>query len=282
MEKVRKLVAVCKERGARAALHAVMNRLDRELRLCADRWGFDRRYHVDTSGLIAQAGLDISKAQRREAVHYEPMPVKALRGMLKTLAIDHDGYTFIDFGSGKGRTLLLASEYPFKKIIGVEFSRPLHGAATNNITAWKSPAQRCFDIESLCMDARSFMLPDSPLVIFLFNPFSPLITSELVAHIKESLHARPRPLHLLYYGDNACFINQLNKLDLPVFEICTRRPFAAMDTYRGLLFSTEGDAVFGNAQYSRFEQKPFLCDDTQCELNMGRGSQTQEVIGSRK
>lgn len=52
MEKVKKLVGVYKERGARSALHAVLNRLDRELRLFAD-WGeFDRRYHVNTGGYV--------------------------------------------------------------------------------------------------------------------------------------------------------------------------------------------------------------------------------------
>lgn len=32
-------------------------------------------------------------------------------------------YDFLDFGSGKGRTLLMAASFPFKKITGVEFSK---------------------------------------------------------------------------------------------------------------------------------------------------------------
>ena len=42
-------------------------------------------------------------------------------------------FTFIDLGCGKGRVLLMASDYPFKKIIGVEFMPELHRAAQKNI-----------------------------------------------------------------------------------------------------------------------------------------------------
>jgi len=46
--------------------------------------------------------------------------------VLEKLSINHSEFTFIDFGSGKGRVLFLASEYPYKKIIGVELARMLH------------------------------------------------------------------------------------------------------------------------------------------------------------
>jgi hypothetical protein len=42
-------------------------------------------------------------------------------------------FTFIDLGSGKGRALLMASAYPFKRIIGVEFMPELHRVAQENI-----------------------------------------------------------------------------------------------------------------------------------------------------
>jgi len=42
-------------------------------------------------------------------------------------------FTFVDLGSGKGRVLLMASHYPFKRIIGVEFIPELHQVAQENI-----------------------------------------------------------------------------------------------------------------------------------------------------
>jgi hypothetical protein len=45
-----------------------------------------------------------------------------LRETLAALPIAYDKFAFVDCGSGKGRTLLIASEFPFKFIIGVEFA----------------------------------------------------------------------------------------------------------------------------------------------------------------
>src|SRR5580692_8694630 len=55
---------------------------------------------------------------------YQPTDPALFHEMLDGLAsqayLDFRGFTFLDFGSGKGRTLLMASDYPFRRIIGVE------------------------------------------------------------------------------------------------------------------------------------------------------------------
>ncbi len=68
----------------------------------------------------------------------------ALARSIQRLAISQEAvaqtmlqdFTFIDLGSGKGRVLLMASEYPFQKIIGVEFMPELHRAAQKNIAGY--------------------------------------------------------------------------------------------------------------------------------------------------
>ena len=54
---------------------------------------------------------------------YQPSEPALFHEILDSLPVAVDGFTFIDLGSGKGRTLLMASEYPFRRIIGVEFLR---------------------------------------------------------------------------------------------------------------------------------------------------------------
>ena len=56
--------------------------------------------------------------------------------MMNGLAIDFATFTFIDLGSGKGRAIMLAAAYPFRRIIGVEFVAELHRVAEANITAF--------------------------------------------------------------------------------------------------------------------------------------------------
>src|SRR5215470_7530605 len=101
---------------------------------------------------------------------YQPTDPALFHELLAQLDVDFSDYTFIDIGSGKGRTLMMASDYPFKKVMGVELLPELDRIASENIGKYKSEKQRCFRIESCCADARSFPFPAEPTVLYLFNP----------------------------------------------------------------------------------------------------------------
>ncbi|HVZ19382.1 MAG TPA: class I SAM-dependent methyltransferase, partial [Terriglobales bacterium] len=101
---------------------------------------------------------------------YQPTDPAEFREMMQAIAIDFSQYTFIDIGSGKGRTLLMASEFPFRQIVGVELLPELHRVAETNIARFSSPEQQCKEIESVCCDARDFVFPDETVLLYLFNP----------------------------------------------------------------------------------------------------------------
>jgi len=107
-------------------------------------------------------------------------------------------FTFIDLGSGKGRVLLMASDYPFKRIIGVEFMPELHRAAQKNVANYSNARQRCRLIESVCMDARDFQFPPEPLVAYLFNPFSESTFAHVLEGLRRSVEQSPRPVYIAY------------------------------------------------------------------------------------
>jgi SAM-dependent methyltransferase len=122
---------------------------------------------------------------------YQPTDPALFHEMMAGLPIDFSQFTFIDIGSGKGRTLLLASEYPFRKIVGVEILAELDRAAQENIQAYKSPTKRCSQIQAICADARDFELPDEPLVLYLFNPLPEAPLLQLMERLGKSLAAAP-------------------------------------------------------------------------------------------
>src|SRR6478752_3089102 len=62
--------------------------------------------------------------------------------IMQALPIDVSQFTFVDLGCGKGRVLLMASDYPFKRIIGVEFMPELHRAAQKNIVGYSNDRQQ--------------------------------------------------------------------------------------------------------------------------------------------
>ena len=136
---------------------------------------------------------------------YQPTDPSLFREMMASLPIGLDQstfeqFTFVDLGSGKGRTLLLASEYPFKKIVGVELIAELHRAAEENIRAYHSETRRCAQIEAVCADAGEFRFPAEPLVLYLFNPLPASGLSRLIASLEESLTANPRAVYVLYHN----------------------------------------------------------------------------------
>src|SRR5579871_4721776 len=91
---------------------------------------------------------------------YQPTEPSAFKEMIETLQenrnLNLEEFAFIDLGSGKGRTLLMASDYPFHRIVGVELLPSLHKIAQENVSRYKSESQRCFALESVCADATSF------------------------------------------------------------------------------------------------------------------------------
>lgn len=130
---------------------------------------------------------------------YQPSDAASFHAMMATLPIDFAEFTFVDLGSGKGRTLLMASDYPFQKIIGVEILLELNRAAAENVRDYASPAQQCKQIESLCADAREFEVPTGPLLLYLFNPLPAHALERVLRNVEDSLHKDPRPIYLLYY-----------------------------------------------------------------------------------
>jgi SAM-dependent methyltransferase len=109
-------------------------------------------------------------------------------------------FTFLDLGSGKGRTLLMASRYCFRRIVGVELLPALHQIAQANIGQYKSESQKCFAIESVCEDATAFPLPEGPVVVYLFNPFPEPGLKRTVARIEDSVRTNPRPVFVVYHN----------------------------------------------------------------------------------
>jgi SAM-dependent methyltransferase len=107
-------------------------------------------------------------------------------------------FTFIDLGCGKGRVLLMASDYPFHGIIGVEFMPDLHRAAEQNIANYSNDRRQCRQIETLCMDARDFQFPSGPLVVYLFNPFSESTFMAVLENLERSIEQAPRPVYIAY------------------------------------------------------------------------------------
>ena len=135
---------------------------------------------------------------------YQPTEPALFHEMLAALRqqpqLDFQEFTFIDLGSGKGRTLLLASDYPFRRIVGVELLPALHQIAQENLQKYTRESQKCFALESICADATAFPFPAEATLLYLFNPFPESGLKRMLANLEQSLRQSPRPVYVLYHN----------------------------------------------------------------------------------
>jgi hypothetical protein len=161
---------------------------------------FDQRFGVDTAGFVHPTQLNINNPNQLHAVSYGGSDPKFFRNAIEALQIDYQRFRLIDFGSGKGRAILLSTEFPFKKIVGVEFSEELHRIAQDNIKRFNSDISKCKDVESLCLDVVDYPLPDDCLVCYFCNPFDTTIMAKVLSNIRKSFLRNPREIFIVYYN----------------------------------------------------------------------------------
>ena len=159
---------------------------------------FDFDHGVDTTW--ATVSLRTRVREWLSGGQYQPSEPTLFREIIESLPVPPNGFTFIDLGSGKGRTLLMASSFPFRRIIGMELLEELNAIATANIARYHSDEQRCFAIEARAGDARYFDFPAEPIVLYLFNPFPRHIWREVLANLQASLGATPREVFVIYHN----------------------------------------------------------------------------------
>ncbi len=163
---------------------------------------FDWQHGVRTCGSNNITDLTIVGNNSSHGGIYYPSHPKFLFEVLSSLKIDYPSYRFVDVGSGKGRVLLIASEFPFSEIIGVEFATELHEIAGENIRRYRSKTQKCKNVKSLNLDAIEFEVPLTPLVLYFFNPFRPPVWIPVLQRLQRSLNSHPRDVILIY--ENPC------------------------------------------------------------------------------
>ena len=164
---------------------------------------FDQEHGVDTDGDCEDgwtylSDLEIPSSNWIHGTNYAPIETARFHAILTNLDLKFEDFVFVDFGSGKGRALLMAAEFPFKRIVGVEFSPKLHAVALANLAKDRPFARRCSSVESLRMDFLEFELPPEPSVFFFFDPCDECVLGKMLAKISESLQADPRELYLIY------------------------------------------------------------------------------------
>lgn len=170
---------------------------------------FDQMHGVETSGLVPAGHLVTGHPNDEHVTAYYGVAPSILRTL-----IDHwrdtpppepiRRYTFVDLGAGKGRAMLVASEFDFREVVGVELNPAMADAAQRNIDIWQAShredetSPRLAPIHLYQQDALEFELPRTHTLLFLFHPFEAPVVRALLRRIETQFAKRPGALDILY------------------------------------------------------------------------------------
>lgn len=150
---------------------------------------FDRRWGTDTSGTVSLSALAVDPARARHGVRYQASDGDALERVVRGFGIDPAEWSFVDYGSGKGRVVLTAAQLGFARAIGVEFSPELCRIAQENARLFAAAGGTARPPEFVQADAGIFEPPPGPLLAYLYNPFGPPVIDEVAARLAAKAQA---------------------------------------------------------------------------------------------
>lgn len=158
---------------------------------------FDFKYKTDTLSWQELNSLNVVGDNKIHGVRYQPTQARTLRKVFKTTDLPREG-GFLDLGCGKGRALILAAEFGYTHIIGVEFSESLCQIARSNLLRYSRLHPGHTEFQVIHTDAAEYTIPQDVSTVFLFNPFDEMVMTKVVKNIENSLRNQFRRFYIIY------------------------------------------------------------------------------------
>ena len=181
-----------------------LRRLKRRKLAELSRDGFDAAHGTDTAAILVgrELGPCVTRAGHL-VIPYETTSEAAIRMALDGLDADFSRAVFVDLGCGKGKPLMVAASYPFRRLVGVDVSPACIAVARRNVAQLRAGRDRPERVELRVQDAEDFAFPAEPLVVYLYNPFPGAVLERVVANLEASLRESPRQVAVVYVNPHA-------------------------------------------------------------------------------
>jgi SAM-dependent methyltransferase len=151
------------------------------------------RLGISSDEVIHLEDLGLQNEERRE---YGPTQYRDFHRLEEFIRPATPNESFIDYGSGLGRILVLAAMLPFRRVIGIEISSELADRARRNVDQLRAKL-RCQDVEILTCDATTFEVPTDVTTLYFNNPFAGSLLTSVLNNIRSSHQQKPRRIKLI-------------------------------------------------------------------------------------
>ena len=144
-------------------------------------WRRETSRGVDTRGKLPVDAQDDGGCNG-----YEPIMYECLDNIFRFLDVSASD-VLVDYGSGKGRVLIEATEYPYKRIEGVEYDRELVADCLENFRSFR-PELIDTRVRVHHADAREYEIPADATHLFVWNSFVGEVLEDVLERIR--IHAK--------------------------------------------------------------------------------------------
>lgn len=158
---------------------------------------YEWRLGIATTGRLGGAALGFDHP---DCHAYGASSYGNIRRIIRALHVQPGSRdVLVDFGSGKGRVLVLAAMHPFDRLIGVERSPDLNDIARQNIARARARLT-CQNIDLVTTDAAAYELSDDTTIVYFASPFGGGILDAVLDKVQASLIRAPRRLRVVSHG----------------------------------------------------------------------------------
>jgi hypothetical protein len=157
----------------------------------------EKKYQLETVKVDTLQNQKVRSDNLKHASIYQATNYFIIEKAFEFLRLENANFHLVDFGSGKGRIMVVAAYYRFKKITGIDFSQSLCNEAEVNIEKIK-PRFPSVEFEIICDDAVNYPIKNDDTVFFFFNPFDEVVMLHVVKNILASLKKNERKIYIVY------------------------------------------------------------------------------------
>jgi predicted RNA methylase len=158
----------------------------------AREYPLERRYEADFAPVeLADVGYHADGRERYAASRF----IASARAIRRLGLGAHDSVA--DLGAGKGLGMMMAAEYPARRVVGVELVPEFAETARANI-ANNRGRLKAADIEVVTGDVLEWEVPDDLTVVYLYSPFFGDLFAQVLDRLLDSVERHPRPLRVVY------------------------------------------------------------------------------------
>jgi hypothetical protein len=199
------LLRKIRAKGVRGVCRAVADRVEESVLEPYFEWSLG----ISTTGWVSCETLGY---QHPDWDDYSPSSYGNIRRIMRALDIQPGRDVLIDFGSGKGRVIVMAARHPFERVIGVDSSPALNDLALRNVERARSRLA-CQHVEVVTSDAAAYQVPDDATVVYFASPFNGRTLDAVLDNARASLMRTPRRLSVVSHGYDAAnpFESRLRK-----------------------------------------------------------------------